>query len=79
MKKKPKDKPEKISDELLAQMKFIHHHLQEAEQALIERRGAKVLFERYLVGAYNLQDGDGINEAGEIVRKEPVLATLPQP
>lgn len=65
-----KMEPEKIADELVAQMKFINVKLAEAEQALMERRGAKFIFHQYLTSAYNLVDGDQVTPEGLIIRVE---------
>lgn len=65
-----KMEPEKIADELVAQMKFINVKLAEAEQALMERRGAKFIFHQYLASAYNLVDGDHVTPEGLIIRVE---------
>jgi len=63
-----KVEPEKITDELVALMKFINVKLAEAEQAVIERRGAKFIFHQYLASAYNLVDDDRVTSEGLIIR-----------
>jgi len=63
-------KPEKIAPELLAQLKFINHHLGMAQTNLIEWQGARKVLQQYLANAYNLTDGDSLSqEDGAIERK----------
>lgn len=61
-------KPETVTQELVAQMKFLREHLRQAEQAVIERRGALFMLQQYIAQVYGLNDGDQITETGEILR-----------